>query len=169
MVIAYAQATNGDGLDAAVNGQRVEPEEVRFVGLREKSVALNLAASPHQLGKVEVKFGKGHVRLEFMGAEADASDLSPIVVVAEVAEVLQGRAAAVQRAVESVAALGRQCDEKILEAGFALAENLQESRRARRRIAIVAGFVLVAVAVVWLQRSCAASGEVLGSAGSWPR
>lgn len=158
MVIAYAQATNGEGLDAAVDGQRVEPEQVRFAGLREKSISLNLAASPHQLGNVEVKFGKGLVRLEFMGAEADASDLSPIVVVAVVAEVLQGRATAVQRAVESVAAIGRQGDEKILEAGFAVAETLQEARRAKRRIAIVVGVALVAVAVVWLQRSCAAAG-----------
>ena len=147
----------------------VATDEASFAELREKAVSLNFATTPRRVGGVEVRYGKGLVRLEFMGADAGAANLSPIIVVADAAEVLSDRNGAARRAIASVAAINRQCDVEDIEAGFAVGERLHRSIRTKRRVATAVSTTLIAVALLWLVRSCAASEGILNSARSLSR
>lgn len=169
MIVAYAQAADRQGLDAAVDGEAVRADEPRFAGIREKAVALNLAKSPVHVGDAEVRFGNGIVRVELAGTDDPQGNLSPIVVVADAVDLSRGHPETMARAVASVDALGRACDLTALEAGFAAGERAYRSSRAKRRIAIAAAVTLLTVAVIWVARSCAASGDVISSASSWSR
>lgn len=169
MVVAYAQASERQGLVAAVDGRFVPADDPRFVGIRDRAVALNLAKSPRTAGHVEVRQGKGVVRLELPGSDDPEGKKSPIVVVAELSDVARDSAGAVRRASESVRALNRECAVEDLEAGFEAAATAYRSTRTRRRLAIVALSAVVVLAIIWVARSCAASGDVLGSAAPWSR
>ena len=169
MIVAYAQAADRQGLNAAVYGRLVAPDEASFAELREKAVSLNFATTPSRVGDVEVRYGKGLMRLEFKGTDTGSATSSPIIVVTDAAEVLHNRENAVRRVMESVAAIGRQCDAQVIEAGFAVGERLQRSIRTKRRVATAVSTALITVALVWLVRSCATSENIFTSAGSWSR
>jgi hypothetical protein len=157
VIVAYAQASDRQGLDAAVDGESVDANEPRFAKIREKAVALNLGKPPVHVGAVEVRHGKGVVRLELSGTDDSDGKLSPIVVVADAVDLARGPRETATRAVASVSALGRACDVAALEAGFGAGDRAIRSSRAKRRIAIVAAAGVITVAVIWAARSCAAS------------
>lgn len=158
MIVAYAQAAARQGIDAALNGVLVAANEPTFALLREKAVTLNLEGTPDTSGLAEVSCGRGVVRLELLGAEDGAANLSPIVVVAEVADLLQHRAEALQLALQSVARIGREVDAAAVANGFEAGERLYHSARTRRRVAAVVALALIAATIVWIARGCAAPG-----------
>lgn len=119
MIVAYAQASDRQGVDAALDGVVVRVDEPRFAEMRKKAVALNLGKPSVRIRDVEVRYGHGIVRLELSGTDDPDSELSPIVVVAHV-DLVRGHSETARRAVESVAALARACDVAALDAGFAL-------------------------------------------------
>tara|TARA_R110002124_G_scaffold64556_1_gene176226 strand:- start:4621 stop:5130 length:510 start_codon:yes stop_codon:yes gene_type:complete len=167
MVIVYSQAADYEGLIAAVDGALVAPGDTRIAELREKAVALNLSKTPYRAEGVEVLSGNGIVRLEIAVAGSEETIVSPIVVVANVTELLADRDGAVQRAVESAIAIGRHLDAAAVAAGFVAGERFYQSGRKKRRIATVIAIAVVALSVVLLARSCAGSGELFGAADSW--
>ena len=67
IVAAYAQASDRQGVDAAMNGAIVDSANERFVALRRKAMALNLEATFTRVDEVEVRLGKGIVRFQFDG------------------------------------------------------------------------------------------------------
>lgn len=150
MISAYAQADDREGINAAMNGRSVAPADEEFAKLREKSTMLNLAAPSHRVGNLDLRYGKGIIRLEFIGADDPRQELSPIVVVAEIAEVLQDPRAAARSAADSIHSIGRRCDVELIESGFALSDRLHRSARLKRVIASAVGSALVATVAVWL-------------------
>lgn len=155
MIVAYAQAEDRDGVDAALNGKSVAATEPDFTRLREKSSELNIAAVPHRIGDVAVRYGKGIVRLEFSGADDGSRALSPVVLVADISEVLRDRKAVVSRAVESVAAIGRRADSDVIEVGLAEGERLHRSVRLRRVLMFAFIATLATAGIVWLSTQLA--------------
>jgi len=89
-LIAYAQSADKQGVDAASDGRTVSPEEASFVALREKATNLNFSTTPHRVGNVEVRYGNQIVRLEIADISEGSLNVSPIVLVASIAELLRG-------------------------------------------------------------------------------
>ena len=169
MIIAYAQAADRQGIDAAANGLAVAPDEPIFAALRERAITLNFTTTPHQVGEVEVRYGRGLVRLELKGTDGGQFRSSPIVVVVDAADLGDGGVTAARLAIETVSAIGRQCDVGIIEAGFVLGERQHRSIRTKRRVVSAVSMALIVVTIAWVARSCASADDIIGSAHSWSR
>jgi hypothetical protein len=152
VIAAYAQADDRQGVAAALDGRLVLSDNAEFAKIRRESVALNLSTAPTQVGDVEVRYGSGLVRLEFMGADDVSKMLSPVVVVADVAGVVRDRGDSVRRAIASVQAIGRAGDPQDIDAGFAAAEGLHRARHMRRGVLIALAVAVIAVSIVWVVR-----------------
>lgn len=150
MIVAYTQAEDRDGILAARDGRQVVPTDHAFSKLREVSTDLNVTSTVHRAGDVDVRYGKGIVRLELMGADDPDRVLSPIIVVAEVGDLIGGRATAVRTVVDSVAAIGRLSEADSISNGFAEGVKLHQARNRARRIGLTIGVVLLASIVVWI-------------------
>jgi len=169
MIVTYAQATERQGVDAAMSGKAVASDDARFLALREKAVALNLASRAHRQGDVEVRYGKGIVRMEMPGGQQGTETASPIVVVADGAELRGDGRDFLRTVTDSLAAMGREGDSASIQGAFDLGAGLHRAALVRRRIATVVVVVLVTVAAVWLVRSCASAAQLPTSAGQWSR
>jgi hypothetical protein len=160
LIIAYAQAADKQGVDAASNGRTVSPKEASFVALREKATDLNFSTSPHRVGNAEVRYGNKIVRIEIVDNAEGSLNVSPVVLVASIADLLGGIDLATRLAADSVSAIGRTVDSASIAAGFEEGERLHRSFRTRRYVAAAVAVTLVAGVVIWLSR---------GASGPWSR
>lgn len=148
MIVAYAQASDRQGLDAAVDGRAVALENEAFVLARDKSASLNLRGKPQLVGSVEVRCGHGIVRLELPGSEDDAESRSPIVVAIGDDELHGNTTALAGRVVETISAIDRLCNQAAIEAALGAADVLLRSRRMWVKIGAVAAIALAAAGLV---------------------
>jgi len=155
MIVAYAQAFDRQGLDAALDGRAVAIKDAAFIVARDKSTALNLRGKVHRVGNVEVRCGRGIVRLELPGAEDDAESRSPIVVAIGDSELQAGASALAGRVVETISAIGRLCDRAAIEAAIAAADKSLRAYRLWMKIGVIAVIALSALgfAAIWVVRT----------------
>lgn len=155
MIAAYAQASDRQGLDAALDGRAVALEDAALVSTRDKSAALNLRGKPHRVGNVEIRCGRGIVRLELPGAEDDADSRSPIVVAIGDSELQADASALAGRVMETISAIGRLCDQAAIELAIRAADKTLRARRAWVRIGVIAAIALAAIgiAAIWVART----------------
>lgn len=146
MIAAYAQASGRQGLEAAVDGRRAPIDDADFNSIHKKGAALNFSRKPLLVGDVDVRFGQGVVRLELPGNEVDAESRSPIVLVIDLADLRDGRGSATRRAIETVRAIGRECDGSAIAAGLSAGERM--GRRSQMRMLICIGGATVVVLFV---------------------
>ena len=147
MIVAYAQDPDRQGLNSAMNGEVVSPLDSTFRAFREKAISLNFAGLPTPLGDVQVRYGKGLIRIEFPNSNGEVGVVSPVVVVVDAAEVVRNREGAIRIAIDSAAAIDRPLDSQSLDAALALGERLHGSKRRKSQVAAVA-VILIAVAVL---------------------
>lgn len=160
MIIAYAQSTEKQGVDAASGGRMIPPEDAGFVALREKATGLNFSTTAHRVGDVEVRFGAKIVRLDVVQNADGTANESPVVVVADIADLAGGIDRAARVAVDSVAAIGRIVGPASIAAGFEEGERLHHSFRIKRYVATAAAAALMAALAIWVSR---------GAPGPWSR
>ncbi len=155
MIAAYAQASDREGLDAALDGRAVALDYAAFVSARDKSAALNLRGKPHRVGNVEILYGRGIVRLELPGVEDDADSRSPIVVAIRDSELHADASALASRVTETISAIGRHCDQAAIELAIGAAHKKLRSRRTWVTIGVVTAMALVAfgIAAIWVART----------------
>lgn len=135
-VAAYAQSSDRQGVDAALDGVIVDSESEPFAALRRRAIALNLEARFTRIDDVEVRYGKGIVRLQLDGDDLDGQAGSPIVVVISESEIDQDRDFMIRLASESVAVIGRQASRESLDQGLSEAARLRDAHRQRQLIGI---------------------------------
>lgn len=155
MIVAYAQASDRQGLDAAVDGRAVALEDAAFVSTRDKSAALNLRGKPQLVGGVEVRFGHGIVRLELPGSEDGAEPRSPIVVAIGDNELHAAASDLSGRVVGTISAIGRFCDQAAIEMAIGAAERALRTRRTWATLRVIAAIAIAAagIAAIWVART----------------
>jgi hypothetical protein len=147
VIIAYAQATDRQGLDAAVNGEAVDQDHDGFTDLRERAKELNNQANSIRISGVELNYARGVARLVLDGSD-DEHGGSPITVVAKFDAVVKNPDEATRVAAASVRAIGRECDESAIRDALAMAVQLHDSYLTKRSILVAGGIAVVAGIVV---------------------
>lgn len=155
MIAVYAQATDRQGVDVALDGLRVESDDQRFADLWEKSSALYLRRSPIDLGGVSIHCGLGVARLQFEPSDADLDD-SPIVIVGSARIIREGGESVAVAAMNSVSAIGREVDVKDLTIALRVAARTLRTIRARQVITIGLGASAVAITATLIARALVA-------------
>lgn len=146
MIAAYAQSSQRQGLDSAVDGEVVKDVNPEFIKLRERGKSL-AASNPIQVGAVELRYSRGLCRFVFDDT-AEGQDGSPITVVIDM-NALQGDVdLAAATALESVHAIHRQGNAEGLRTAINVATEIHASYLIRRRIVITGSVVVVAGIVV---------------------
>ncbi|WP_454117950.1 hypothetical protein [Microbacterium lacticum] len=159
MIAAYAQASERQGLDVALDGERVALHDLRFEQLRDRGLALNLKTPSRTVDGVEVRCGRGVLRLDMSGGEESSAGLSPVVIIVSGVALDAGSAEVSRRAVATVEAIGRTISPRTVEAAIVEAERLV-SGRARLRVIVgsVVAVAVVSIASVFLFRQFGAAG-----------
>lgn len=146
MIAAYAQSSERQGLNSAVDGEVVDDVSPKFIKLRERGNSI-AASNPVQIGAVELRYSHGLCRLVFDDTE-EGQDGSPITVVIDM-NALQGDLDRVAlTAHESVHAIRRQSNAEALRAAINVATEIHASYLSRRRIVIAGSIVVVAGIVI---------------------
>ena len=148
-VAAYAQSSDRQGVDAALDGVVVDSESEPFAALRKRAIALNLEVRPTRVDDVEVRYGKGIVRLQFDGDDLEGHAASPIVVVILESAIDQDRDLTIRSASESVVAIGRQASRESLNQGLSEAVRIRDAHRQRQLIGIALIVGAAASIAVW--------------------
>lgn len=146
---AYAQASNRQGVDAAIDGTAVDSHSEPFFTLRGQAIKLNLEATASRVDGVEVRRGRGLLRLQFDGNESEGVPDSPIVILVRELALDGDREAAVQAASASVAAIGRNIGPDVIHRGLSEASRVRTVSRRRRRINVALAVGVAAGIAVW--------------------
>lgn len=148
MIAAYAQASDRQGLDAAIDGSSVTLDNAAFVATRDKSASLNIRRKPQHVTGVQIRSGRGIIRLELPGSEDDAESRSPIVIAIGHDELRTDTDALVVRVVETISAIDRRCDQAAIAAAIKAATETLRARRTWARIGTVVAIALTAAGIV---------------------
>jgi|GEM_PF-2961874 len=167
MIAVYAQASERQGLDAALNGHPVSASDAAFLEIREKAVAVNLTQAAQEFDGGEVKVGRGVIRVELLMAVDGEAPVSSVVVVVESADLLRNQTLVAPLVTQSIAAIGRVARAEALNAGLALGEQLMRGSRTKRRVITAVALVALAVTAVVIARSGAATHDLVNSTAPW--
>lgn len=148
MIAVYAQASDHQGIDLAIDGVTVSSDDRRFTSLREKSAALNFRRFPANVGDVTIHCGMGIARLQFQPAEED----SPVVVVVSDRLLGNGGVSVTTTVMSSVNAIGRSIAVEELSVALRVASDFLQMTRVRKLIAIGVAASAVAIAALILTR-----------------
>lgn len=145
MIIVYTQAADRQALDVAADGQLVSMTDPAIRELRTSGARLNRRKRAVQVGEARIHRSRRAIRVAVWGNEEDALELSPLVVVAPTTEVVRDPYRAAAAVMRSVQALGRSCDERLVEAGFVEATRAHKSETTTAiSLAVAAGIATTA-------------------------
>lgn len=143
MIAVYAQATERQGIDAAIDGSVIDANEAAFVDVRRMSRALNLKPEAGRAGGVGVHLGLGIVRLQIDASTLE--DRSRVIVVLPSPLVNGGGHRLVESVVQTAEAIDRYLEPSDVEAALSLATHLIQVEKSQRLIAMGASLCLLAV------------------------
>lgn len=146
MIATYAQASDRQGLESAIDGEAIESNHAGFTVLRAKGQAA-ANAKPVQVGGIDVRYSRGIARLVFDDTDDD-QDGSPITAVVEMDHTNSDLDAAVATVAAGVHAIRREVELESLRAALQVAAGIHESFVTRRRMVIAGGIIVVAGVVI---------------------
>lgn len=153
MIVIYAQSASQQGLDIAVNGIKSDSNDERFIKMRAMSARLNLKNEFNQESDLEINQNGKLVRFEIMGAEANAEDLSPIIIAIETSELLKNPDNIADIALKSVAAIGRKINGTLINIALAEAYKYANDKRKKQIIFTLFGSVAIVGLLVWVYKT----------------
>lgn len=143
MIAVYSQAEGRQGIDAAIDGQVVSSDDVLFVSVRQRSIALNLKRNSIEVGAAKVSCGGGVARLQFESLAADED--SPIVVVLEAREFVHSIQAVANGVLSTAGAIDRRLDRSAVEQTLETAAHVMQAQKVHQ--VIVFGLAVCAAAL----------------------
>lgn len=145
MIVVYAQATDREGIDAAIDSETVDAEDARFVHVRQKSKALNLKPVAAEANGIVVHIGLGVVRVQVDSSAAD--DGSRVVVVLPSVSLLERRDLLAMSVLQTAAAIGRYVEPPRVDAALSLATQVIQAAQRKRVLSLGLSLAIIAVGV----------------------
>lgn len=146
MIATYAQASDRQGLESAIDGVAIESSHAGFTALRAKGHTV-ANAKPIQVGGINVRYSRGVARLVFDDTDDD-QDGSPITAVVEMDRTDSDPEVTVATLIAGVHAIRREVEPEDVRAALQIAAGIHESFVTRRRMIIAGGIVVVAGVVI---------------------
>ena len=146
MIATYAQASDRQGLEAAIDGVAIESIHAGFTAIRAKGQAV-ATATPVKVGGIDLRYARGIARLVFDDTDDDR-DGSPITAVVEMDRTNFDLDTAAATLVAGVHTIRRDVELEAVRAALQIAAGIHESFVTRRRMVIAGGIIVVAGVVI---------------------